>query len=103
MKNRGRRAGSLPSETGPAEGSGAASTARTLLRTLDALAEGVIVHDHRGRLLDCNLAAQQILGLSVEQIAERTLLDPHWQIVQADGTPYESDFYPFRVTLRTQD
>jgi PAS domain S-box-containing protein len=78
-----------------------ASTARPILRALDALAEGVIFRNHEGAVVDCNLAAQRILGLSVDQIAQRIPLEPGWQIVREDGTLLASGIYPFREMLWT--
>src|SRR5262245_34214827 len=101
MKNRGRRAGSRSSQTLAPARFGAASTARALMLTLDALAEGVIVHDYDGQLVDCNLAAQHILELTIDQIAERAPLDPRWAIVREDGSHLPPESYPYRVTLRT--
>ncbi len=58
-----------------------------LVRTLDALTEGVVVRDHRGGLIDCNPAALRILGVTLEQLDGRRPLDAGWEVVAEDGTP----------------
>jgi diguanylate cyclase (GGDEF)-like protein/PAS domain S-box-containing protein len=69
--------------------------------TLDAMAEGIVLQDHQGRILTCNPAAERILGLTHDQIMGRTSLDPRWRAVHEDGTPFLGDSHPSMETLRT--
>ncbi|PRQ10082.1 Blue-light-activated protein [Enhygromyxa salina] len=65
------------------------------------LAEGVVLHGADGQILTCNPAATRILGLSFDQIAGRSSLDPRWQAIREDGTPFSGDTHPAMISLRT--
>lgn len=66
-----------------------------------AMAEGVVVHARSGQVIDANPSAEKILGLSRDQIRGRTPLDPQWQTIREDGTPFPGEEHPASVTLRT--
>ena len=68
---------------------------------LAALPVGVIVQSPDGGIVSCNRAAERILGLTREQIAGRTSLDPSWRAVHEDGSPFPGESHPAMVTLRT--
>ena len=61
---------------------------------ISSLGMGVVLLDAEGRILVCNSAAYELLGLSEEQFLERTALDPTWDIEREDGTPYPIDEIP---------
>ncbi|HVO06648.1 MAG TPA: PAS domain S-box protein [Burkholderiaceae bacterium] len=77
------------------------TTKQRLRSTFDALAEGVVVQDAAGRIVDFNPAACRILGLDADQLAGRTSIDPRWRAVHEDGSPYSGDTHPAMKTLRT--
>jgi len=83
------------------EHASAIESARNLDVLFDAMAEGVVVQDRVGAILSANKAAEQLLGLTVDQMAGRTSLDPRWQAIQEDGTPFPGENHPAMVTLRT--
>src|SRR5262249_50049071 len=66
-----------------------------------ALQEGVVILDADGRLSACNTSAERILGLSAEEIRERTPLDPRWRVIHEDGAPLPGETHPDVVALRT--
>src|SRR5262245_60550832 len=66
-----------------------------------ALREGILVLDADGRISACNAGAERILGLSAEEIRERTPLDPRWRVIHEDGTPFPGEAHPDVVALRT--
>lgn len=68
---------------------------------ITAMAEGIVLQDSDGRILACNRSAERILGLTSDQIMGRTSLDPRWQAVHEDGSPFPGDEHPAAVTLRT--
>jgi PAS domain S-box-containing protein len=68
---------------------------------LAAMHDGVVLQAMSGAILDCNPAAERILGLSLEQMAGRTSLDPRWRCVHEDRTPFPGEEHPAMVTLRT--
>lgn len=65
------------------------------------LQEGIVLQDADGNITICNPSAEHILGLSVEQIAGRTSLDPRWHAIREDETPFDGVDHPAMVTLRT--
>jgi PAS domain S-box-containing protein len=80
----------------------ALDTTRQRLRSVfDALAEGVVVQDTAGCILECNPAACRILGLDADQLAGRTSIDPRWRAVHEDGSPFPGETHPAMRTLRT--
>jgi PAS domain S-box-containing protein len=66
-----------------------------------SLAEGVLLQDADARILECNAAAERILGLPRDQMAGRTALDPRWCWVREDGSAFPGEEHPSVVTLRT--
>ena len=68
---------------------------------LAALHDGVVVQAATGEILEANLAARRMLGLSVDEMAGRMSLDPRRRFVQEDGTPFAAEDLPAMVTLRT--
>ena len=65
------------------------------------LAEGVVLQSADGQILTCNPAAERILGLSVDQLAGRSSLDPRWRAIHEDGAPFPGETHPAMVSLRT--
>jgi PAS domain S-box-containing protein len=68
---------------------------------IDAMEEGVVFQDAAGHILTCNASAERILGLSLDQLAGRTSLDPRWHTLHEDGMPFPGSDHPAMVTLRT--
>lgn len=68
---------------------------------LEALSEGIVVHDCGYEILFANPAAEKILGVSADQIAGRTPFDPRWKAMNEDGSPFPGEMHPISVTLRT--
>lgn len=68
---------------------------------VEVLGEGVVVHDAGGAIIAANPSAQQILGLSLDQLLGRTSIDPRWRTLHEDGTPFPGEEHPALLTLRT--
>jgi len=68
---------------------------------VSALSEGVVLNAKDGSIIAANEAAQEILGLTWEQMRGRTPIDPRWRSIHEDGTPFPGDQHPGSVTLRT--
>lgn len=66
-----------------------------------SMAEGVVLQDAAGTIVECNAAAESILGLTREQMAGRSSVDPGWRSIRVDGSPFPGDEHPAMVTLRT--
>jgi two-component system, cell cycle sensor histidine kinase and response regulator CckA len=68
---------------------------------LRAMAEGVALHGEGGEILFANPAAQQILGLSLEQMQGRHPVHPDWGLTDSRGQPLPAAAIPSEVTRRT--
>jgi PAS domain S-box-containing protein len=65
---------------------------------IDTLSEGVVKQRADGTITTCNAAAERILGLSREQMMGRSSLDPRWQAVHEDGSPFPGATHLLRFT-----
>jgi diguanylate cyclase (GGDEF)-like protein/PAS domain S-box-containing protein len=52
-----------------------------------AMAEGIIVCDNAGRIVDCNASAERMVGESLASMRARGTNPPDWQLVAEDGSP----------------
>ncbi len=68
---------------------------------LEGMSEGVVLLNATGAIQLWNPAAERILGLTRQQFAERTTLDPRWQVTNEDGVSLSGDQRPGMVALRT--
>ncbi|MDI1236933.1 MAG: PAS domain S-box protein [Polaromonas sp.] len=66
-----------------------------------ALAEGVVMRDAEGRIIDCNASAERILGVSLAQMRGEKLLGPTWQTLREDGSLMTHEERPSVVARRT--
>lgn len=70
-------------------------------RITASLSEGVLVLDPDGRITQANAAAEEILGLSFDQLTGRTPLDARWAAIHRDGSPFPGDTHPAAITIAT--
>lgn len=68
---------------------------------LHHMADGVLMFGADGRVVASNPAAQALVGLTAEQLAEGTRPGPEWRLLAADGTPLLASDLPALRTLRT--
>ncbi len=66
-----------------------------------AMGEGIVIHRQDGTIESANVAATEILGLTVEQMEGATPTDPLWNTIHPDGSPFPGEEHPATVTLRT--
>jgi len=69
---------------------------------VEVLAEGVVVQEADGRVVDCNRAAERILGLPRAAVLRLHEPDAPWSAFHEDGTPFPKADHPALVTLRTR-
>jgi two-component system CheB/CheR fusion protein len=67
----------------------------------DTLSHGVVYQAANGKITAANPAAEKILGLTIDQMKGKTSLDPCWQAVHEDLTPFPGEEHPAMVALRT--
>ncbi|MEM6297564.1 MAG: PAS domain S-box protein [Bacteroidota bacterium] len=70
---------------------------------LDALHEGIVVHDKDDSIKVANQSAANILGLTMDQLLGKSSFDPQWQALHEDGTPMLPEEHPSMITLSTGD
>jgi diguanylate cyclase (GGDEF)-like protein/PAS domain S-box-containing protein len=68
---------------------------------VQSLSEGVVLHQADGQIMACNESAFKILGRCSQTIPGQTSIDPYWQSIYPDGTPFPRELHPAMVTLRT--
>ena len=68
---------------------------------IDALAEGVVIQGSDGRMLECNPAAERILGMTADEMLGRASVEARWRAVRADGSAIADADHPALLTLRT--
>ncbi|HET7542846.1 MAG TPA: PAS domain S-box protein, partial [Polyangiaceae bacterium] len=68
---------------------------------LRSMSEGVALHGPSGAILFANPAAQQILGLTLEQMRGQHPVEPAWRLTDADGASLPPERIPSEITRRT--
>ncbi len=68
---------------------------------IDALEEGIVLHEAGGTISGCNAGACRFLGLAEEQILGRSPRDSPWRALREDGAPLEPESHPAAITLLT--
>jgi PAS domain S-box-containing protein len=72
------------------------------LRTvIETMAEGLVVLDEQGVIVECNPAACSILGVPADALRGRSSLDPGWGALNEDGEPLPPNRHPAMQSLRT--
>jgi PAS domain S-box-containing protein len=71
---------------------------RTLIQKIQA---AVVVHGAGTEILICNSEAQEILGLTEDQMLGKTAVDPDWHFFREDGTPMPLEEYPVNRVMAT--
>lgn len=65
------------------------------------LVQGIVYHDQTGQIIEANPAAEKILGLTKDQILGKTSIDPSWQSIHEDGSPFPGQDHPAMIALHT--
>lgn len=61
---------------------------------IDSLAEAVVVQDRDGQVIAYNESATRVLGVTAEELVERTEDDERWRISTIDGVPLPPSEHP---------
>lgn len=67
----------------------------------ETMSQGVIYQDALGGIISANAAAQQILGLTIEQLKERGSLCHHGRAIHEDGSEFSDDQHPSSIAIKT--
>ncbi|MGK7393360.1 MAG: PAS domain S-box protein [Candidatus Cyclobacteriaceae bacterium M3_2C_046] len=68
---------------------------------VEAMHDGVVLQDQHGRFVTCNKAAEEILGLSYDQIVGKASSNPKWKAIREDLTEYDKNDHPTMIALKT--
>ncbi len=71
---------------------------RTLFETMS---QGVVYQNSEAKIISANPAAENILGLSVDQMQGKTWTDLRWRTIHEDGSEFPEESHPSMVALRT--
>jgi len=69
---------------------------RTLFETMVL---GVVYQDINGKIISVNPAAEEILGLSIDQMEGRTSTDPKWKSIHKDGSNFPGETHPLEYVV----
>lgn len=59
-----------------------------------AMAEGILIRDSTGHFIDCNPAAERILGQPRERLMTMTSVADAYPVIHPDGSPYGGEDHP---------
>jgi len=68
---------------------------------ITAMEEGIVLQNADGIIQTCNASAEKILGLSADQMMGLSSIDPRWNAMHEDGSPFPGETHPAMVTLAT--
>ena len=71
---------------------------RNLFETMD---QGVVYQDKNGEILSANPAAEEILGLTLNEMQGHNSKDPRWKSIREDGSVFPGEEHPAMVALKT--
>jgi PAS domain S-box-containing protein len=72
-----------------------------LRAVVETMGEGLLVHDARGLVIECNPAARSFFGAPAEKLLEHSLAELGWRFVREGGAELPPEELPFRTVLRT--
>ncbi|MBZ0264543.1 PAS domain-containing protein [bacterium] len=67
----------------------------------ETMAQGVVYQDIEGKITAANAAAEEILGLSFEQMQGRKSIDPGWKTIHTDGSDFPGEDHYSMKALKT--
>ena len=65
--------------------------------------QGVVFHDNEGYITSCNPRAEEILGLSLDEMQGKTNMDPRWKMIDEDGKSISGENHPTSIAMRTKE
>lgn len=74
---------------------------QNLVSLFQAMAIGIVYQDSTGKIISANQAAEDLLGLTKDQIMGRTSMDPEWHAIHPDGSLFPGGTHPAMRALQT--
>ncbi|MHB9130233.1 MAG: PAS domain-containing sensor histidine kinase [Armatimonadota bacterium] len=75
---------------------------RRLTLMIDTAIVGLVIHAADGTIIRSNSTAQQLMGLSGEEMYGKAPHDPMWHLLREDGTPMPPEEYPVALVLESR-
>ncbi len=66
------------------------------------LSQGVVLQNEKGEVIIFNRAAQEILGITDNQLFDTNLFDPQWDVILEDGHVFPKEENPVQVAFVTK-
>jgi PAS domain S-box-containing protein len=70
------------------------------LNLFRTMAQGVVYQDSEGKIIEVNPAAEELLGLTFDQMQGRTSIDPRWKSIDMEGNDLPGDRHPAMLALK---
>ena len=61
-----------------------------------------MLQDENAKMLLCNSAALEMLGVTEDQLVGSTSFDPRWNVIHEDGSPFPPETHPVPEVIRTK-
>ncbi len=74
---------------------------QNLVSLFQSMAIGIVYQDSTGKIISANQAAEELLGLTQDQLMGRTSMDPEWHAIHPDGTLFPGETHPAMQALQT--
>lgn len=74
---------------------------QNLVSLFQAMAIGIVYQDSTGKIISANQAAEDLLGLTKDQIMGRTSMNPEWHAIHPDGSLFPGGTHPAMRALQT--
>jgi len=65
------------------------------------LNQGVAYYNIKGQIIDANIAAENILGLSIDKLKGQLINDPIYKNIYPDGSEYLGENHPVLLSIKT--
>jgi PAS domain S-box-containing protein len=62
---------------------------------------GIVYQDKTGKILAANKAAEEILGIPIPELLNRSSVNSDWQAIREDGSPFPGVEHPAMISLQT--
>jgi len=63
---------------------------------------GVVIQAPNAEIIFCNDLALELLGLTRDQMLGKTSMDPSWNVIHEDGSPFPGETHPVPVAIATR-
>lgn len=68
----------------------------------ETMIQGVVYQNSEGFITSCNPRAEEILGLSLDQMQGKTSMDPRWKMIDEDGKAISGEDHPAMIALKNK-